>query len=127
MPPLPAPITRIAIYAKDMEKTLLFYQKFFGFKVIANESDQLIELQNPGGGSGLVILPASKGHRAGQSCVKIVFDVKDVAAFRSAKLKQGLKFGAIHECDGYQYCNARDPGQNPIQISSRAYRSPGSQ
>lgn len=116
------PITKIAIYAKDMPKTSKFYQKRFGFQEIANEDGKLIELAQSGKGCKLMILQASKGHRVGQSSIKIVFDVEDIETFKEQCLANGLKFGAIHQCDGYAYANARDPGKNPIQISSRAFR-----
>ena len=117
------PIHRIAIYVKNMQTTADFYQENFDFHIVADEAGQLIELEHSGGGCNLIILQASKGHRVGQSCVKLVFDVEDVAKFRAEKMKDGLKFGAIHEGDGYEFSNARDPGKNPIQISSRAYRA----
>jgi len=116
-------ISKIAIYAKDMKKTAAFYETHFGFRVIVNEDDRLIELASQSGGCKIGILQASKGHKVGQSCVKLVFDVKNVEKFRAEKLKEGLKFGSIHQCDGYVYSNARDPGKNPIQISSRAFRN----
>jgi predicted enzyme related to lactoylglutathione lyase len=116
-------ISKIAICAKDMKRTAAFYEKHFGFRLIVNEDDRLIELGSRSGGCKIVILQASKGHKVGQSCVKLVFDVKNVEKFREEKLREGLKFGNIHQCDGYVYSNARDPGKNPIQISSRAFRS----
>lgn len=64
-----------------------------------------------------MLLQASKGHRMGQSCVKLVFDVPDVAAFKAEREKAGLKFGAIHRGPGYSFANARDPAKNLIQIS----------
>ncbi len=115
-------ISKIAIYAKDIKRTSEFYENHFGFRVIVNEGNRLIELGSRNGGCSIVILQASKGHKVGQSCVKLVFDVKDVKKFREEKLKEGLKFGSIHQCDGYVFANARDPGKNPIQISSRAFR-----
>ena len=60
---------------------------------------------------------------AGQSQVKLVFDVEDVAAFRAEAETGGLVFGPIHQADGYDFSNARDPAGNPVQISSRAFRA----
>jgi hypothetical protein len=65
-----------------------------------------------------VLLQASRGHRIGQSNVKIVFDVPDVRTFRAECLKEGLKFGAVHCGPGYEFSNARDPAKNLIQISN---------
>ena len=65
-----------------------------------------------------MLLQASKGHRIGQSCVKLIFDVADVAGFKKAQAKLGLKFGSIHHGPNYVFSNARDPAKNLIQISS---------
>ena len=111
-------INRIVLYVRDMPKVAAFYQRHFGF--IAHESlaKDKINLVAPAGGCGLVLLQASKGHRVGQSNVKIVFDVADVAGFKAAKAEEGLKFGVIHKGPGYEFSNARDPAKNLIQISS---------
>ena len=31
--------------------------------------------------------------------------------------------GAIHQANGYQFANAKDPDKNSVSISSRAFRS----
>jgi hypothetical protein len=33
-----------------------------------------------------------------------------------------LKFGAVHQTDGYVYANGKDPSGNSIAISSRPLR-----
>ncbi|BCU75607.1 VOC family protein [Luteolibacter sp. LG18] len=112
------PISRIALYVHDMEKVATFYEQHFGFtRTNTGLADKFI-LAPPSGGCALVILQASKGHKSGQSCVKIVFDVADVAAFKAERAKEGLAFGAIHQGPGYEFANARDPAKNLIQISS---------
>ena len=80
------------------------------------------ELVSPDGGASLMLHPAAKGMRQGQSSVKLVFDVADVAAFCEAARRDGLEFGPIHQADGYAFANARDPSQNPLSVSSRAFR-----
>jgi hypothetical protein len=35
-----------------------------------------------------------------------------------AKLRGGLKFGAVQEADGFEFANAKDPAGNSIPISS---------
>jgi hypothetical protein len=42
-----------------------------------------------------------------------------VHAAKSRLAAQGLKFGKVHEVNGFAFANARDPEGNPIQISSR--------
>jgi hypothetical protein len=69
--------------------------------------------------------PAAKGQRAGgQTAVKLVFDVEDVEAFCARCAENGLRFGVIHKADGYVFANAKDPCQNAISVSSRAFRGP---
>lgn len=123
MKPTPSPlITRIALYVRDMRKIADFYTKHFGFVQDLSEMPGLLRLLPPSGGCGLTLLQASKGHKTGQSCIKIVFDVADIEAFKKICLKKGLKFGSTHPCDGYAYANARDPAKNLIQISSRSFK-----
>ena len=111
------PVTKIALYVRDMPKIAAFYAKHFGFSATwANARDKAV-LMPSADGCALVLLQASKGHRLGQSCMKIIFDVSDVPAMRDPQTKLGLKFGPIHHGPGYQFANARDPAKNLIQIS----------
>ncbi len=116
------PINRIIIYAKNIEKTVAFYETHFGFKYQAEEGDRIIELIPSNGGASLMIHPSGKGIKQGQACVKLVFDVKDVEAFKNKCAENGLRFGVIHQADGYVFSNAKDPGKNSIQISSRVFK-----
>ena len=111
-------ISRIALYVHDMPRIAAFYQKHFGFAPIVSKANDKITLTSPSGGCAIVLLQAGKGHKTGQSCAKIVFDVPDVSTFKAAKAKDGLIFGVIHKGPGYQFANARDPAKNLIQISS---------
>lgn len=115
-------LNKIVLYAKNVEKTIAFYEQHFGYKSHIEEGDRIIELTPSFGGASLMIHQAGKGIREGQACVKLVFDIKDVEGFRSKCARNGLKFGTVHKADGYVYSNAKDPGKNSIQISSRAYR-----
>ncbi|MFD0892212.1 VOC family protein [Luteolibacter ambystomatis] len=118
------PISRIALYVRDMEKVAAFYERHFGFTRTDTGLTDKFLLTPPSGGCALVLLQASKGHKTGQSNVKLIFDVGDVAMFKADSAKSGLKFGAIHKGSGYEFANARDPAGNPIQISS-GYRMDG--
>jgi predicted enzyme related to lactoylglutathione lyase len=60
--------------------------------------------------------------KAGQNCVKMVFDVEDVEQAVKRFAASGLAFGVVHQANGYQFANAKDPAKNSIQISSRAFR-----
>lgn len=116
------PINRIILYAHDVEATVRFYEKHFGFQVMREAGDRIVELIPGDGGASLMIHPAAKGQRRGQSLVKLVFDIRDVEAFCARSAAEGLVFGSIHQADGYQFANAKDPSDNPISVSSRAFR-----
>ncbi len=116
-------ISRIILYVRDMPRIAAFYQKHFSFVPHVSERGDSIELTSPSGGCVLILLQASKGHRIGHSCIKIVFDVRHVDAYKEKCWKRGLKFGITHISDGYEFSNARDPAKNLIQISSRCFRT----
>lgn len=118
-----APLNRVVLYVRSVEDSAAFYERHFGFVARRDEGDRIVELEHPEGGVSLMLHPAAKGQRSGQSLVKLVFDVEDVAAFCAASASMGLVFGAIHQADGYQFANARDPSDNPISVSSRAFRA----
>ncbi len=115
-------INKIVIYAKNVKEMVKFYSEHFDFNPLIQEGDRIIELMPSYGGVSLMIHPAGKGIREGQVCIKLVFDIEDVEGFRERCATNGLKFGALHQADGYVYSNAKDPGKNSIQISNRAFR-----
>ncbi len=110
------------LYVRDIQKLADFYVKHFGFIESPRELDDLIEITCPNGGSTLLFHQASKGRKIGQSCIKLIFDVENIEAFKMKCLKDGLKFGVTHKGPGYEFSNARDPAKNPIQISRRAFK-----
>ncbi|MFF0918828.1 VOC family protein [Rhizobium leguminosarum] len=116
------PLNRLVIYAGNVEETARFYEKHFGFKATSLPGDRIVELLAQDGGANIMLHQAAKGQRGGQSTVKLVFDVEDVEAFCSRCAENGLEFGAIHKADGYLFANAKDPCQNSISVSSRAFR-----
>ncbi len=115
-------VTRILLYVRDPQKIADFYVKHFAFIQKSKVHDDLIEVASSGGPFSLLLHQASKGHRLGQSCIKIVFDVEDIEAFKKQSERKGLKFGVTYKGEGYEFANARDPAKNPIQISRRAFR-----
>ncbi|ANP88693.1 VOC family protein [Rhizobium leguminosarum] len=115
-------LNRLVIYAGNVEETARFYQKHFCFKATSLPGDRIIELVAQDGGANIMLHQAAKGQRSGQSTVKLFFDVEDVEAFCRRCAENGLEFGAIHKADGYQFANAKDPCQNSISVSSRAFR-----
>lgn len=115
----------VVLYAKDLETTISFYEKNFGFKALRADDDRIVELVDETGGGRIMVHQAAKAVKQGQSTVKLVFAVEDVASFCAARAADGLDFGPLHQADGYVYANARDPSGNPISVSSRAFRKAG--
>ncbi|NLR99538.1 VOC family protein [Rhizobium sp. P38BS-XIX] len=116
------PLGRIILYVCDVEATIGFYARYFGFEPHREEGDRIVELRASDGGANLMVHPAAKSQKMGQSLVKLVFDVEDVEAFRARCLEEGLEFGPVHQADGYIFANAKDPSGNSVSISSRAFR-----
>ena len=118
-----SPLGTVIIYARDMKKTAAFYSEHFGFVTTGEVIEGLIELHPTHGGAGILIHQVAKSAKLGQVGVKLSFHVQDVEAFAIAAAASGLKFGAVHEANGYQFANAKDPDKNSVAISSRAFRS----
>ncbi|WHO71512.1 VOC family protein [Rhizobium sp. BT03] len=116
------PLNRLVIYPGNVEETARFCEKHFGFKATSLPGDRIVELVAQDGGANIMLHQAAKGRRSGQSIVKLVFDVEDVEAFCIRCAENGLEFGTLHKADGYVFANAKDPCQNPISVSSRAFR-----
>ena len=118
-----AALGRILLYVRDIEALARFYVLHFGFRIHREAGDRIVELENPGGVGGNIMLhPLGRGRKSGQTVAKLVFDVPDVDAFCARAAVHGLEFGAIHKGDGYEFANARDPAGNAISVSSRAFR-----
>jgi predicted enzyme related to lactoylglutathione lyase len=115
------PITRVMLYVKDIPKVAAFYTTHFGFRALPQRQTDLLEVTSTSGQFSLLLHQASKGHRVGQSCIKLVFDVEDIDGFKAEAEKEGLVFGETYKGEGYEFANARDPAENPIQISRRAF------
>jgi predicted enzyme related to lactoylglutathione lyase len=114
-------LNRIMLYAKDVQKTCEFYERHFGFTCELDDDGRIAELVAPHGGIKIMVHKAGKGVKSGQACIKLVFDVQDVESFKEQCTKLGLEFGAIHQASGYSFANAKDPDNNSISISSRAF------
>ena len=118
-----ASLGRLVIYTKKMNSMIAFYGQHFGYEMHKNEGDRIIEMRPPQVDMPLLLHPASKGQKEGQSLIKLVFDVKEVSAFCEKAKARGLIFGKVHQADGYVFANAKDPSNNAIQVSSRAFIS----
>ena len=111
-------IARIILYVKDIPAVAAFYERFFGMTPLPGASDGWLELTSASGGCTIALHKAAKSQKSG-AAMKLVFAVADVQAFVQAKGQEGLKFGVIHRAEGFEFCNAKDPGGNSISISSR--------
>jgi len=118
-PSVAAPqITRVILYVKDIPKVAAFYERHFGLRALPGATEGWLELANSAGGCTIALHQAAVSQKSG-AAMKIVFGVEDVAAFKEAKEREGLKFGSIHRADGVEFANAKDPAGNSIQISNR--------
>ena len=115
------PCSRIVIYCKNIDAMVQFYADHFGYHADQKDGDRIVELTPAHGGLILMLHPASKGQRAGQSLIKLVFDVRDVEHTRSQLIGRGIKVGSLHQADGYGFANMKDPAGNSVSISSRAF------
>ena len=118
-------INRIIIYTKKVQAMIDFYTRFLGFEARQHEADRIVELRPQSSGLTLLLHPAAKGQKDGQSLVKLVFDVEDVDGFCRQMKERGLVFGPIHQGNGYTFANVKDPSNNSISVSSRAFAYPG--
>ena len=116
-----APLGRIIIYTKRLEQVAAFYCKHFGFKELRLTGDRIVELIAPGSGGNILLHPMGAGRKEGQTLVKLIFDVEDVEAFCQTAKNNGLEFESIHSADGYSFANTKDPANNSVSVSSRAF------
>jgi predicted enzyme related to lactoylglutathione lyase len=112
----------VTLYVREVEASISFYGKHFGYVAHRFEVDRLIELHSPNGGLRINLHQAAKSLKRGQVLVKLVFDVEDVAEFVAQAAKNGLKFGSLHDGLGYWFANAKDPDGNNIAVSGRVFR-----
>jgi len=117
-----ASLSNVILYARNMQRTAAFYRQHFGFTGNGEVVEGLIELRADDGGCNILIHQAAKSLKFGQATVKLMFSVQDVDAFKALSAEQGLLFGSTHYANGYSFANAKDPDQNNICISSRAFR-----
>ena len=111
-------IVRVILYVRDIARVADFYQRHFEMRALPTNKNDWLELVSDGGGCTIALHQASVAQKS-SAAVKIVFGVVDIRGFKKKQEEAGLKFGAIHEADGFQFANAKDPAGNSIQISSR--------
>lgn len=116
-------LNTVLIYARNMQATAAFYERYFGFTTTSEVVEGLIELTDPDGGTGILVHQAAKSVKLGQVGVKLVFSVPDVEQFKATAAELGLVFGSTHIANGYSFANAKDPDGNSVSVSSRAFRT----
>jgi catechol 2,3-dioxygenase-like lactoylglutathione lyase family enzyme len=114
------PLSAIVLYVRDIVACAAFYEKHFGFRVVQEPGDRIVELFGPG--ARLRLHPMAKGQKPGQVLAKLSFDVEDVQGFCDRARENGLDFGPLLKGAGYVFANAKDPNGNPVQVTSRAFR-----
>jgi predicted enzyme related to lactoylglutathione lyase len=115
-------LNRIIVYTGKLDEMIAFYARHFGYLEQRLDGDRIVELLPPQGGAILMLHPAARGQKQGQSLVKLVFDVSDVPAALKALKDGGVETGPVHKADGYAFANFKDPSGNPVSISSRTFR-----
>ncbi|MEO5958752.1 MAG: VOC family protein [Opitutaceae bacterium] len=114
-----APITRIILYVKNVERVAEFYQRVFELKPVGPPEKGWIELG--AGDCNLALHQAAKTADYRRAAAKISFGVKDVAAAKSQLEKRGLKLGKIHVTPNSTFCNGKDPEGNLLSIGNRGF------
>ncbi len=110
-------LSHVILYVRDAEAVSAFYCRLFGYTALTREGDRIVELTPSGQGARILLHPAAKSQRQGQSQAKLAFHVPDVAAFCAAT--DGVSFGPIQDGGGYQFANSKDPSGNSVQVTSR--------
>jgi predicted enzyme related to lactoylglutathione lyase len=119
---MPLPISSVVLYVRDIPKVASFYERYFGYVTMPGALPGWRVLVGPEGGCSIALHKAAKTQKSG-AAMKIVFAVPDVASFVAEGAKSGLKFGVVHNADGYCYSNAKDPAGNSISVSDRIFRA----
>jgi predicted enzyme related to lactoylglutathione lyase len=118
-----ASLGRILLYVHDIEAVAEFYFRAFGFRILREDGDRIVELESPdNAGSNIMLHPLGRGRKAGQTLAKLVFDCPDVGSFCARASGKGVEFGPLHKGEGYVFANTKDPAGNSVSVSSRLYR-----
>jgi predicted enzyme related to lactoylglutathione lyase len=111
-------IARVILYVRDIPKVAAFYERHFGLRALPGARKDWLEMSCESGGCTIALHQAAVTQKSG-AAMKLVFAVRDVRGFARRCAVAGLKFGAIHEAEDFEFANTKDPAGNSIQISSR--------
>ncbi len=115
-----APITRIVLYVKNVERVAEFYQRVFELKPAGAPEKGWIELS--AGGCNIALHQAAKTASFRRAAAKIAFGVKDVQRAKTILESRGLKLGPIHVTPNSSFCNGKDPEGNLLSIGDRGMK-----
>jgi len=123
-------ISRVILFAKDMQVLQRFYEDVLGLTRIntADDSDGFITLD--GGGIQLCLHNIPPAHAKkieikdppvprSDTPMKICFQVEDVEAVRAELQVKGVQVLKTMSSGSISFCDATDPEGNVIQISTR--------
>src|ERR1700761_2745144 len=111
-------LNRLVLYARDVEQTVTFYEKHFGFQTLRLPGDRIVELVALSGGANIMVQAGAKGVKKGLMTEKLVYAVEYVSGFCKRTARNWLMFSVEHLAYGYSYANAKAPCGNNIQVSS---------
>jgi hypothetical protein len=112
----------VMLYARDVQRSAAFCRSHFGFVPVMPAVEGLITLPSASGRARIVIHQAAKSVKLGLAAAKLIFDVRDIEAFKAQAAVNGLMFGGTHRADGYSFSTGKDPDGNSVSISSRDLR-----
>jgi hypothetical protein len=103
-PKLSPPLNRVILYVKNVPKIAAFYQLHFNLRPLPGATPDWIELASSKSGCTIALHRAAKA-QASSAAIKRVFGVTDIRAFKAAAEKNGLRFGAIHTPEGFEFAS----------------------
>lgn len=115
-----APLTRIVLYVKNVERLAEFYQRVFGLERVGEPEKGWIELN--AGACTIALHQAAKTADHRRAAAKIVFGVSDVKKAKATLERRGLKLGPIHVTSHSSFCNGKDPEGNLLSIGDRGVK-----
>jgi catechol 2,3-dioxygenase-like lactoylglutathione lyase family enzyme len=64
---MPLALNRIILYARDVEGTVAFYEKHFGFQALRLPGDRIVELVALSGGANIMVHALQRASEPGRS------------------------------------------------------------
>ena len=95
-------LTSYLIYTKDTAAMAAFYHQNFGFTALQEQGDRIVELLPADSGPSIMLHPLAHGRKDGQTLVKLIFGVRDVAGFCTRARQNNLVFGRIAFSHSYK-------------------------